>query len=221
MRTQLGDDWIGCRNPDAPAGSGHLSICGWRGCWPSRRVLQDDRRRAPRPAPPGSSPPRATNSRRAALLRAGSLGGGWRRVGTAARGDRRSLALRTAATVAQAPSKCSECCGPGRTGASDTSMKTTLPQDISDFADVATKRFARLGGVPAALRAETDTEPAMPFGTRRAPRATNSAPSISMSARHPTTRCRRGPLPGRRRGGAALPARRGAAGESTARDWPW
>jgi len=37
-------------------------------------------------------------------------------------------------------------------------MKTTLPQDISDFADVATKRFARLGGVPAALRAETDTE---------------------------------------------------------------
>jgi len=35
-------------------------------------------------------------------------------------------------------------------------MKTTLPQDISDFADVATKRFARLGGVPAALRAETD-----------------------------------------------------------------
>jgi Acyl-CoA dehydrogenase, C-terminal domain len=35
-------------------------------------------------------------------------------------------------------------------------MKTALPQDISDFADVAAKRFARLGGVPAALRAETD-----------------------------------------------------------------
>ena len=35
-------------------------------------------------------------------------------------------------------------------------MKTTLPQDITDFAAVATKRFARLGGPQAALRAETD-----------------------------------------------------------------
>lgn len=35
-------------------------------------------------------------------------------------------------------------------------MKTELPQDISDFAAVAAKRLARLGGVPAALRAETD-----------------------------------------------------------------
>ena len=35
-------------------------------------------------------------------------------------------------------------------------MKTTLPQDVSDFADVAVRRFTRLGGVPAALRAETD-----------------------------------------------------------------
>lgn len=35
-------------------------------------------------------------------------------------------------------------------------MKTELPQDISDFAAVAAKRFARLGGPPAALRAETD-----------------------------------------------------------------
>ncbi|OBG24761.1 acyl-CoA dehydrogenase family protein [Mycobacterium sp. 852002-51057_SCH5723018] len=37
-------------------------------------------------------------------------------------------------------------------------MKTELPQDISDFAAVATKRFARLGGPPAALRAETDDD---------------------------------------------------------------
>jgi Acyl-CoA dehydrogenase, C-terminal domain len=37
-------------------------------------------------------------------------------------------------------------------------MKTALPQDISDFAGVAAKRFARLGGVPAALRAEADDE---------------------------------------------------------------
>ena len=35
-------------------------------------------------------------------------------------------------------------------------MKTELPQDISDFAAVAVKRLARLGGPPAALRAETD-----------------------------------------------------------------
>ena len=37
-------------------------------------------------------------------------------------------------------------------------MKTDLPQDISDFAAVATKRLTRLGGPPAALRAETDDE---------------------------------------------------------------
>jgi hypothetical protein len=35
-------------------------------------------------------------------------------------------------------------------------VKTTLPQDINDFATVAAKRLARLGGPPAALRAETD-----------------------------------------------------------------
>jgi Acyl-CoA dehydrogenase, C-terminal domain len=35
-------------------------------------------------------------------------------------------------------------------------LKTDLPQDISDFAAVATQRLARLGGPPAALRAETD-----------------------------------------------------------------
>ena len=35
-------------------------------------------------------------------------------------------------------------------------MKTTLPQDISDFAAVAAKRFDRLGGPQAALRAEAD-----------------------------------------------------------------
>jgi hypothetical protein len=35
-------------------------------------------------------------------------------------------------------------------------VKTALPQDISDFAAVATKRLNRLGGPQAALRAETD-----------------------------------------------------------------
>ncbi len=35
-------------------------------------------------------------------------------------------------------------------------MKTALPQDISDFAAVATKRLNRLGGPQAAVRAETD-----------------------------------------------------------------
>ncbi|AYE97016.1 acyl-CoA dehydrogenase [Mycobacterium paragordonae] len=35
-------------------------------------------------------------------------------------------------------------------------MNTELPQDITDFAAVAIKRLARLGGPPAALRAETD-----------------------------------------------------------------
>ncbi|OBA63232.1 acyl-CoA dehydrogenase [Mycobacterium sp. 1100029.7] len=35
-------------------------------------------------------------------------------------------------------------------------MKTALPQDISDFAAVAAKRFDRLGGPQAALRAESD-----------------------------------------------------------------
>lgn len=35
-------------------------------------------------------------------------------------------------------------------------MKPELPQDVSDFAAVAAKRLARLGGPPAALRAETD-----------------------------------------------------------------
>ena len=37
-------------------------------------------------------------------------------------------------------------------------MKTELPQDIRDFAAVATKRLTRLGGPPAALRAEADDE---------------------------------------------------------------
>jgi hypothetical protein len=37
-------------------------------------------------------------------------------------------------------------------------MKTALPQDISDFSAVAAKRLARLGGPPAALRAETDDD---------------------------------------------------------------
>jgi hypothetical protein len=37
-------------------------------------------------------------------------------------------------------------------------VKTDLPQDISDFAAVATKRLTRLGGPPAALRAETDDQ---------------------------------------------------------------
>jgi hypothetical protein len=35
-------------------------------------------------------------------------------------------------------------------------VKTELPQDIADFAAVAAKRLARLGGPQAALRAETD-----------------------------------------------------------------
>lgn len=35
-------------------------------------------------------------------------------------------------------------------------MNTELPQDITDFAAVAAKRLARLGGPQAALRAETD-----------------------------------------------------------------
>ncbi|SPM31487.1 acyl-CoA dehydrogenase, partial [Mycobacterium terramassiliense] len=35
-------------------------------------------------------------------------------------------------------------------------LKTELPQDISDFAAVAAKRLTRLGGPPAALRAESD-----------------------------------------------------------------
>ncbi|OBR99045.1 MAG: acyl-CoA dehydrogenase [Mycobacterium sp.] len=35
-------------------------------------------------------------------------------------------------------------------------MNTELPQDVTDFAAVAVKRLARLGGPPAALHAETD-----------------------------------------------------------------
>lgn len=37
-------------------------------------------------------------------------------------------------------------------------MRTALPPDVSDFARVAAKRFAVLGGAQAALRAETDDE---------------------------------------------------------------
>lgn len=37
-------------------------------------------------------------------------------------------------------------------------MRTTLPPDVCDFARVAAKRFAVLGGPQAALRAETDDE---------------------------------------------------------------
>jgi hypothetical protein len=37
-------------------------------------------------------------------------------------------------------------------------VKTDLPQDISDFAAIAAKRLVRLGGPPAALRAETDDD---------------------------------------------------------------
>ncbi|BBX95756.1 acyl-CoA dehydrogenase family protein [Mycobacterium lacus] len=44
-------------------------------------------------------------------------------------------------------------------------MNTELPQDVTDFAAVAAKRLARLGGPPAAVRAETDD------GVRRAARA--------------------------------------------------
>ncbi|GJN95317.1 acyl-CoA dehydrogenase [Mycobacterium marinum] len=44
-------------------------------------------------------------------------------------------------------------------------MNTELPQDVIDFARVAAKRLARVGGPPAALRAETDD------GIRRAARA--------------------------------------------------
>jgi len=40
-------------------------------------------------------------------------------------------------------------------------VKTDLPQDISDFAAVAAKRLTRLGGPPAALRAETDANAAL------------------------------------------------------------
>ena len=47
----------------------------------------------------------------------------------------------------------------------ETPVKTDLPQDISDFAAVAAQRLARLGGPPAALRAETDD------GIREAARA--------------------------------------------------
>lgn len=35
-------------------------------------------------------------------------------------------------------------------------MKTTLPEDITEFAAVAAKRFVRFGGPPAALQAETE-----------------------------------------------------------------
>ncbi|MGC2345408.1 MAG: acyl-CoA dehydrogenase, partial [Mycobacterium sp.] len=37
-------------------------------------------------------------------------------------------------------------------------MKTALPEDIADFAAVATKRLVRFGGPQAALRAETDDQ---------------------------------------------------------------
>ena len=37
-------------------------------------------------------------------------------------------------------------------------METTLPQDIAEFAAVATKRLTRFGGVPTALLAETDDQ---------------------------------------------------------------
>ncbi len=37
-------------------------------------------------------------------------------------------------------------------------MRTELPQEVSDFAVVAAKRLAQVGGPPAALRAETDDE---------------------------------------------------------------
>ncbi len=37
-------------------------------------------------------------------------------------------------------------------------MRTELPPEVSDFAVVAAKRLARVGGPPAALRAETDDE---------------------------------------------------------------
>ncbi len=48
-------------------------------------------------------------------------------------------------------------------------MKTDLPQDISDFATVAAKRFTRLGGPPAALRAETDDTVREDLDVRTAP----------------------------------------------------
>ncbi|HET9874312.1 MAG TPA: acyl-CoA dehydrogenase family protein [Mycobacterium sp.] len=44
-------------------------------------------------------------------------------------------------------------------------MKTTLPQDIADFAGVAADRLARLGGPPAALRAEADDHVRVEAGT--------------------------------------------------------
>lgn len=38
-------------------------------------------------------------------------------------------------------------------------MNTELPQDISDFADTAVRRFSRVGGPPAALQGESDEAP--------------------------------------------------------------
>ena len=84
-------------------------------------------------------------------------------------------------------------------------MKTDLPQDISDFATVAAKRLARLGGPPAALRAETDDS------IRHSARAALSeVGAFELDVRvvigRRAGRC--GALPGRRRDGSALSTRR-------------
>ena len=84
----------------------------------------------------------------------------------AARGDRRPLALRTGGHRGIGHHRGAENAGgTRRIGSGRTPVKTDLPQDISDFAAVAAKRLARLGGPPAALRAETDD------GVREAARA--------------------------------------------------
>ena len=156
--------------------------------------------------------------RRAAVRRAGPDGAGQRELRGAARSDRRPLALRAGGHRRIGHHRGAAHAG-GTRRIGRTQVKTDLPQDVSDFAAVAAKRLARLGGPQAALRAETDDAIR---GRDARPRCTSSARSTSTCARRPMICwprrcCARPPA----RPCSALPAWSRSCWRSTARAWPW
>ena len=89
-------------------------------------------------------------------------------------------------------------------------MKTALPEDIADFAAVATKRLVPVRRT-AGRAAGRDRGPAAARRPDRAVRPRGIRPRRPMLLRGSAGG--RGALPGCRRNGTALPARRGAAGD--------
>src|SRR5581483_3572518 len=93
--------------------------------------------------------------RRVVVRRARPVGTGQRHFRATPRGGRRPLAL--CAGGHRGVGNDRSTANAGRTRSfGGSQVKTALPEDVTEFAAVAAKRFARLGGPQAALRAETE-----------------------------------------------------------------